>query len=302
MKLTSVPGYFSNYEELAQIPGQTNYAYTKIVSPGDDGVKRKNWQELLDSLPAGHKVFLVARHGQGYHNLIVDTYGEPEWDRYWSKLNGDGELEWFDAHLTELGIKQVERTGSLIFNGQLDGVVPDVFYCSPLRRCIETFHNSWNQVANLQERGITDHDYDTIELNILEGLRETIGEHTCDKRQPISKTFKEYNLINFDQKNNAKKNSDLRLKLNYLPVYTEEDLLWKADQRETNDEIDKRLSKCLQHIWEREKASGSNNKLISITCHEGVIQSILRVLNHESIPRFETSGVVALVVKEDEEK
>jgi hypothetical protein len=29
---------------------------------------------------------------QGYHNVAESKYGRPEWDRYWSKLNGDGEM------------------------------------------------------------------------------------------------------------------------------------------------------------------------------------------------------------------
>lgn len=31
-------------------------------------------------------------HPQGYHNVAETKYGTPEWDRYWSKLDGDGEL------------------------------------------------------------------------------------------------------------------------------------------------------------------------------------------------------------------
>jgi hypothetical protein len=29
---------------------------------------------------------------QGYHNVAETKYGTPEWDRYWSKLNGDDEM------------------------------------------------------------------------------------------------------------------------------------------------------------------------------------------------------------------
>ena len=39
-------------------------------------------------------------------------YGTKAWDDYWSKLDGDGELYWLDAHLTEKGKQQVRKLRS----------------------------------------------------------------------------------------------------------------------------------------------------------------------------------------------
>lgn len=38
------------------------------------------------------KVFFLGRHGEGWHNVAERSYGTPEWNRYWSKVNGDGNM------------------------------------------------------------------------------------------------------------------------------------------------------------------------------------------------------------------
>lgn len=39
-----------------------------------------------------YKVLFMARHGEGWHNVAEKRYGTPEWNRYWSRLNTDGEI------------------------------------------------------------------------------------------------------------------------------------------------------------------------------------------------------------------
>lgn len=284
--LVSVPNIFESNRALTCSP-ETNYAYTKFK----DG--NMSWAKLLQELPKGHKVLLVARHGQGFHNIAYAHYGEEDWDNHWSKLDGDSTSSWFDAHLSPVGITQVERTGSLIFEKELGpDIVPDAFYSSPLRRCLETFKYSWSKKTALTKE--TPH---SLDLHILENLRETLGEHTCDKRQPQAVTIKEYSAdtTGFMTLQNS---PEWPINMDYEPGFSNEDQLWKADHRELDGEMDLRLEKALNQIWNVEKHH-PDHKLISITCHEGVIRSILRVLKHEPIPFMETSGVVALVVKEN---
>lgn len=38
------------------------------------------------------KVIFLGRHGQGWHNVAEQHYGSPEWNRYWSKVNTDGNI------------------------------------------------------------------------------------------------------------------------------------------------------------------------------------------------------------------
>lgn len=39
-----------------------------------------------------YKVIYIARHGQGWHNVAEGKYGTPEWNRLWSRLEGDGKM------------------------------------------------------------------------------------------------------------------------------------------------------------------------------------------------------------------
>lgn len=114
-----------------------------------------------------------------------------KWDAYWSLLSGDEHGEWLDSKLTPLGKDQVRRTGSnvLLPMAKQLGMLPHVFFSSPMRRCLETFIESWTPVlAETQELPAGT----KISTRIIEGLRETLGSHTCDKRVAHSMAVDEY--------------------------------------------------------------------------------------------------------------
>lgn len=65
----------------------------------EDGADR--WQRLRQevgrlngeaSQGTSVKVFFFGRHGEGWHNVAERYYGTSEWDCYWSKQNGDGNM------------------------------------------------------------------------------------------------------------------------------------------------------------------------------------------------------------------
>ncbi|KAL6936602.1 related to Probable phosphomutase PMU1 [Hanseniaspora guilliermondii] len=269
----------------------TNYAFVK---PFD---KYKSIQEIIskiEDLP-NTRLFILARHGQGYHNAAVERYGEDVWDAKWAFKNGDGVLEdWNDANLTSKGINQVKRTGKVVFGEKMKGLWPDSYYCSPLRRCLQTFRYEWTEKFNLEK--IDDPNLKkTINVTIKENIRETIGVHTCDWRQNKSKSYDEC----IKPYENVK--DDFQIKFNYEENFEEEDPLYSQDYRETDHDIDVRIERALNEIWELEDKKKSANpeyrdKVISLTCHEGVIKSALRVLKHDPIPRLETSGVVMVII------
>ena len=73
-----------------------------------------------------------------HHFLTVLTTSP--WQRYWSKLDGDGTVVWADAHLTDVGIEQaktVNRFWSLEISTQKIAM-PETYYTSPLHRCLAT--------------------------------------------------------------------------------------------------------------------------------------------------------------------
>jgi broad specificity phosphatase PhoE len=93
------------------------------------------------------KLLILARHGQGYHNVAEATYGTKDWDCYWSMLDGADGITWSDALLTEVGQGQAKDVHKLWRKLLPQGIPPpEAFYTSPLTRTIET--------ANLTFQGL----------------------------------------------------------------------------------------------------------------------------------------------------
>lgn len=267
---------------------------TPIDSSKEDHLKLINhetWKQLYDSIPEDtdthtYKLLVLARHGEGYHNAAIKRYGQAKWDSYWSFLNGDEYGEWIDSRLTPLGRKQVEATGSDILVPLVDemGFLPHRFFSSPLRRCLETFMKSWNCVLQGQE--LTEEDDRKLVIHVIENLRETLGEHTCDKRVNHSTTTEEYQ--------NCLLPSGHTVHWTYAEEYPEEDQLWLADHRETEKEMDQRIHVGLREMFDK---LDDNERFVSLTCHEGVIASTLRNLNHPPVLKLDTGKIVCTVVK-----
>ncbi|CAG7854595.1 SubName: Full=Related to PMU1-high copy suppressor of ts tps2 mutant phenotype {ECO:0000313/EMBL:CCA68671.1} [Serendipita indica DSM 11827] len=102
-----------------------------LIDTSDDGwtkIKQFLYKVNIEDREPGtiHKLFFLGRHGQGWHNVAETKYGTAEWDRHWSKLNGDGELQ-----ADEINAMWIEETKRGI-------PTPDVLYMSPLRRAIHT--------------------------------------------------------------------------------------------------------------------------------------------------------------------
>lgn len=279
----ALPGFFQSYPKSnSKDIDATEINHLHFVKHGD-------WKELYDSMPPDtsnkqYKLMLIARHGQGYHNAAIIRYGEPKWDAYWSLLNGDEYGTWNDSKLTPLGKKQVITTGEeiLLFIINQIGILPHKFFCSPMRRCLETFIESWTPVFAASAHLTSD----VIENVIFENLRETLGEHTCDKRVNHSIALNEYQ--------DYKLSTGQIVHWTYENDYPEEDQLWKADYREPDDEMDERINNGLLQIF---GSLTEKDRLISLTCHAGVINSILRNMDHPIIKNLGTGQAVPLIVE-----
>jgi hypothetical protein len=104
-------------------------------------------------------------------------------------------------------------------------------------------------------------------------LRETMGEHTCDRRSPASTIATEFPQYQFEAD------------------FTEEDLLWDPKARESNEDRNKRLFELLCDIF-----ASDDNVFLSLTAHSGAITSILEVVGHRRFP-LQTGGVIPVIVK-----
>ncbi|KAL8931357.1 MAG: hypothetical protein Q9211_007021 [Gyalolechia sp. 1 TL-2023] len=259
-----------------------------------------------------YKVLYLGRHGQGVHNVAERRYGREEWDRsrilanlryagvsprfpppfflfsggkekkgkihplipsppffqrYYASLEGDSDGCWSDAHLTQTGIQQALAVNAFWKRqiAEAKTPAPEKYYSSPLYRCLQT--------ANLTFTGLDlppDRPYDPV---VKELLREANGVHTCDRRSSLSSLRSSFPNFSFE------------------PGFHEDDGLWSASHRETDEELDARMEELLDDVFGKDGST-----FLSFTSHSGAICSLLRVLGHREF-RLVTGGVIPVLVK-----
>jgi broad specificity phosphatase PhoE len=156
-------------------------------------------------------------------------------------------MTWVDAHLTEAGIDQALKANAF-WASQISIQripTPESYYSSPLTRCLDT--------ANLTFSNLPLPDSQPFIPTIKELFREVIGVHTCDRRS--SKSFIEERYPEWKLEEGFK----------------EEDPLWSASERESDEAMDVRSKRVLDDVFESD-----GNTWISISSHSGEIGSILR--------------------------
>ncbi|GAA5923036.1 putative phosphomutase [Sporobolomyces koalae] len=213
-----------------------------------------------------YKVFFLARHGQGWHNVAEAKYGTDAWNNKWSMEYGDGNLTWGpDPELTPLGTRQAQAVNRA-WKKQIQAAVPlpSKLYSSPLDRAASTLESTWKDILI---------DSGEVRPLFVEHLREVIGVHTCDQRSRKSTLKKRFPAFDFDQ------------------PFSEHDQLWSPDFQESPKEQALRIQQFLNRIFATDPV-----QYISITAHGGVIASFLRVVNHRhvSVP---PGGMIPVVVK-----
>ncbi|KAK0287587.1 putative phosphoglycerate mutase pmu1 [Friedmanniomyces endolithicus] len=241
------------------------------------------WQRFttfLRTLPStsppgtSYKLFYLARHGQGYHNVAEAFYGKEAWDAHWSSLEGNGTMTWDDALLTSLGEEQAREAGRFLERQLGEGVVmpgPGEWVVSPLRRCLGTAGLTWGGLGLEGRGGKGEMGFRPV---VREMVREVMGVHTCDRRST---------------------SSVIRAMVPEWRIeegFAEEDELWRADHREEWAEHDVRTRASLDEVFEREGGSD----VVSVTAHSGTIASFLRVTGHREFP-LPTGGMMPIFVK-----
>ncbi|KAL9597149.1 MAG: hypothetical protein Q9219_005315 [cf. Caloplaca sp. 3 TL-2023] len=283
--LTTIP---TGGEGLDPIPPDFGLIQRTYVSAmlGDIEIKTQ-WQRFEQEVKclnahardgACYKVLFLGRHGQGWHNVAEKRYGRKEWDDKYAALEGDSQHRWRDARLTVTGIRQA-TSAKISWCRQLiesQAPAPEKYYTSPLYRCLET--------ANLTFLNLPAFPYSPDDPNppvvpyapvVKELLREANGVHTCDRRSPLSKLRADFPNMNFEE------------------GFREEDELWDAKHRETNEELDARMRTLLDDIF---GGDGRGSVYLSLTSHSGAIGGILRVLGHCEF-RVATGGILPVLVK-----
>lgn len=268
----------SSYWTFEVVPNQFKQSLdstdeSKFNYLNEDFGKIGQWDDILKKLhdlnlngDGVYKIFFLARHGQGYHNLAHGKYGDDAWNDYWSKLNGDGTIVWGpDPNLTHLGIAQAKDNNE-VWKLQLTDnslIIPTAFFCSPLTRSIDTLVHTWHDIVDLNS------NYPLI----TENIRETMGVHTCDKRSTKTQIHEKFPQFIIE------------------PGFAEEDIYWKKDYRETVAEQGLRINQSFQQIFDTTK-----DDIVSITSHSGSIRAQLLVLGHRSFA-VGTGGMIPVFVK-----
>ncbi|XP_057495989.1 phosphoglycerate mutase-like protein 1 [Actinidia eriantha] len=208
------------------------------------------------------KTLHIVRHAQGIHN--VD--GEKNYKAYMNP-------EYFDAQLTPLGWQQVDNLRKHVRSCGLIKKV-DLVITSPLFRTMQT------AVGVFGGEGYTDR-MDAVPLMVanagnsdrpaissldcppivaVELCREHLGVHPCDKRRSISEYQRLFPAVDFSL------------------IESDEDVLWKANIRETKEELEARGTTFMNWLWMRKE------KEIAIVTHSGFLFHALSAFGNDCHP------------------
>ncbi|XP_054801714.1 phosphoglycerate mutase-like protein 1 isoform X2 [Prosopis cineraria] len=195
------------------------------------------------------KTIHLVRHAQGIHNVEGDK-------NYRAYLNPD----FFDAHLTPLGWEQV---GNLRKHVHASGLIKriDLVIASPLLRTLQTAVGVFGgedyvdkmdvlplmvaNAGNSNRPAIS--SLNSPPIVAVELCREHLGVHPCDKRRSISEYEFVFPAVDFSL------------------IDSNEDTLWKADVRETKEELAKRGLEFMNWLLTRKE------KEIAIVTHSGFL-------------------------------
>ncbi|ESW09662.1 hypothetical protein PHAVU_009G145700 [Phaseolus vulgaris] len=208
------------------------------------------------------KTLHLVRHAQGFHNVE----GEKDFEAYKS-------YDLFDANLTPLGWKQVENLRGHVKASGLSKTI-ELVIVSPLLRTMQTAVGVFGGEACTDETGVPplmnndvgDSGRPAISsLNAppfiaVELCREHLGVHPCDKRRSITDYRHMFPAIDFSL------------------IENDEDILWKPDIREKNEEVAARGLKFLEWLWTRKE------KEIAVVTHSGFLFRSLSAFGNDCHP------------------
>lgn len=262
--LTEVTELPIDLKSLADLAAKLSELATTLTQQATDSTLSSDLsKDLTPSLPASLtlkvKLLLLARHGEGYHNVANAKYRD-QWASKYRFLGTDGTITWGpDAKLTDLGKAQAAENNLILKRQVARGMpIPTKFIVSPLLRSIETMVREWDGI-------------DIPRPIVNEKVRETIGINICHQRS--SKT----ELSKFP--------------IDFPDDFTEEDEIFKSfSAREEFYEQFLRVNDFLQELFEED------DEVVSVTCHAGTIRAFLTVIGHRPFTIC-TGGMIPVVIR-----
>nr|AFK36395.1 unknown [Lotus japonicus] len=208
------------------------------------------------------KTLHLVRHAQGSHNVA----GEKDPEAYLS-------YDYLDASLTPLGWNQVDNLREHVKSSGLSKGI-ELVITSPLTRTMQTAVGVFGGEASTD--GIDspplmiDNAGDSARPAIsslnsppflaVELCREHLGVHPCDKRRSITEYRNIFPAIDFSL------------------IEIDEDILWKPDVREKNEEVAATGLRFLEWLWTRKE------KEIAVVSHSGFLFHALSAFGNDCHP------------------
>ncbi|KAL3515445.1 hypothetical protein ACH5RR_022347 [Cinchona calisaya] len=208
------------------------------------------------------KTIHLVRHAQGIHN--VD--GDKNYKAYMSP-------EYFDAHLTPLGWQQVDNLHKHVHSSGLLNRI-ELVVTSPLMRTMQTAVGVFGgggytdrmdilplMVANAGNSGrAAISSLNSPPIVALELCREHLGVHPCDRRRSVSEYQCLFPAIDFSL------------------IGSDDDTLWKANVRETKEELATRGINFMKWLLTRKE------KEIAVITHSGFLFHTLTAFGNDCHP------------------
>ncbi|KAK9677371.1 hypothetical protein RND81_11G139300 [Saponaria officinalis] len=208
------------------------------------------------------KTIHLVRHAQGVHNIE----GDKNYKAYMKP-------EYFDAPLTQLGWQQVDSLRKHVHACGLHKRI-ELVITSPLSRTMQTAvgvfggegYTDRMDVLPLMVANVGNSDRAAISslncppIMAVELCREHLGVHPCDQRRHIHDYHCMFPAIDFSE------------------IESEEDVLWKADVRETKAEVAERGMKFMNWLWTRKETE------IAVVTHSGFLLHTLSQFGNECHP------------------
>ncbi|CAL5377597.1 unnamed protein product [Camellia sinensis] len=208
------------------------------------------------------KPYIQVRHAQGIHNVE----GDKNYEAYMSP-------EYFDAQITPLGWQQVDNLRKHVQSSGLFKRI-DLVITSPLLRTMQTAVGVFGGGAHadgmdalplmVANAGKSDcpaiSSLDCPPIIAVELCREHLGIHPCDRRRSISDYECLFPAVDFSL------------------IESDEDILWKANIRETEEELTARGMKFMNWLWTRKE------KEIAIVTHSGFLFHALSAVGNDCHP------------------
>ncbi|KAJ4787137.1 Phosphoglycerate mutase-like protein [Rhynchospora pubera] len=218
------------------------------------------------------KTLYLIRHGQAVHNVA----GEKNHKAY-------SFPEFFDAQLSPLGWDQVDNLRKHV---NACGVAKkiELVVVSPLLRTMQTAvgvfgGDKFTNTSSLEEEkplmvenagNSSRHAISSSNsppFIAVEYCRERMGRNACDKRRSITEYSALFPGIDFSQ------------------IENNEDVYWKPDSRETDEQVAARGVTFFKWLWSR------TEKEIAVVTHSAFLLETLRLFGNDTHPSIKTNEI-----------